>query len=75
MTFRNVGREMWAEAKKVFNNPKLRLKDLRHWSTSEAAIRGNMEAGEVVALVYDEFWVCILKTHDKRLASQPTEET
>lgn len=60
-------RRVWQEAKKVFNNPKLRLKDLQEWSTSEEAIRYRLEDGEVMAAMPQTgAWVAIPKEHDKR---------
>ena len=73
MTFRDLERQVWQEAKEVFNNPKLRLKDILEWSTSKAAVMRNMKTGEVFAGVPCGCWVCVLTKHDKRQATKPTE--
>ncbi len=68
MTFRDLEKSVWAEAKKVFNNPKLRLKDILEWSTSEEAIKGNTGVDEVVAVMPElGVYVCVAKSNDKRL--------
>lgn len=57
---------LWG-AQTVFNNPKLKLKDIREWSTSEQTVKGNCGKDEVVARVPNPgVWVCIFKVNDKR---------
>ena len=64
MSIQDVEKAVWKEAKVVFNNPKLRLKDILEWST------GNVKAEtaqEVVAKLPDMgVSVCVLKVNDKR---------
>ena len=74
MTFAEMQRRVWTRAKEVFNNPKLRLKDLLEWSTSEDAVKRNMESGDVMAEVSCGIWVCVLKKHDKRKAAKPKKD-
>ncbi len=66
MTFRDVERQVWKEAKVVFCNSKLRLKHILEWSTSESAVKKNLQDLEVMASVPVGCWVAILKEHDKR---------
>lgn len=67
MSMQKLEREIWNEAKGVFNNPKLRLKDLLEWSTSEEAVRQHMEDNEVMAKIPSlGVWVCVSKVNDKR---------
>lgn len=66
MNMRNLERAVWQEAKRVFCNPNLRLKDLLEWSTSKSAVMSRMERGDVIAGVPCGAWVCILAKHDKR---------
>ncbi len=66
---RNVEKIIWQEAKKIFQNKKLRLKDILEWSTSEKQIRENLLDGEVMAQVL-EFWAAVEKIHDKRTAKE-----
>ncbi len=64
MTMRDLERATWQEAKVVFNNPKLRLKDLLEWSTGDVKPESD---DEVVAILPElQLSVCIDKKHDKR---------
>ncbi len=64
MTMRDLERATWQEAKVVFNNPKLRLKDLLEWSTGDVKPESD---DEVVAILPElRLSVCIDKKHDKR---------
>lgn len=67
MGMRKLESELVAEARVLFNNPKLRVKDMLEWSTGpvEAA------AGEVSAQLqppskYAGIMIAISATHDKR---------
>ncbi len=72
MTFQDLERAAWAAAKKAFANPKLRLKDLLEWSTSEEVVQGNLREGEVMVAIPDlGVWVAVAKTHDKRKPETP----
>jgi hypothetical protein len=63
MSMATLERAILAGAKLVFNNPKLRTKDIREWSSGDIAPID----GEVMAHVPDPgVYVCILKEHDKR---------
>lgn len=59
---RDLERAILADAKQVFNNKKLRLKDLMEWSTGKIESRDD----EVVAVMPDGINVAIKKEHDKR---------
>ncbi len=64
MSFKEVEKAVWKEAKVVFNNPKLRLKDILEWSTGNPKPETDKE---VVAKLPDiGVSVCVLKVHDKR---------
>lgn len=66
MSMRDVEKFVWREAKRVFNNPKLRLKDIQEWTTGKPKII----EGEVVAEVNTldmHFSVAIKAEHDKRV--------
>lgn len=65
-----IEREIWQAAKKVFNNPTLRWKDILEWSNSEERMKKNLEPGEVTAKVFEVFWATILEKHDKRKATR-----
>lgn len=71
MSLQSLERALWQKAKQVFRNPKLRLKDILEWSSSQVAVEGNLRDGEVMAKVSDGFWVAIAKKHDKRSATTP----
>lgn len=62
MGMRDLERAILADAKQVFNNKKLRLKDLMEWSTGKIESRDD----EVVAVMPDGINVAIKKEHDKR---------
>lgn len=62
MGMRDLERAILADAKLVFNNKKLRLKDLMEWSTGKIESRDD----EVVAVMPDGINVAIKKEHDKR---------
>lgn len=63
MSMATLERAVLAGAKIVFNNPKLRMKDILEWSTGKV----KAEEGEVVARVDDPgVYVAISKEHDKR---------
>lgn len=63
MSIHTLERAIWRAAQVTFNNPKLRLKDLREWSTG----RIYPEDDEVVEFVEDPgVYVSVLKEHDKR---------
>ncbi|HUW35248.1 MAG TPA: hypothetical protein VM223_26865 [Planctomycetota bacterium] len=66
MSMQTLEREILAEAKVVFNNPKLRLKDILQWSSSEKVVKDNLQAGEVMASLPIGVWICVAKAHDKR---------
>lgn len=64
MSMATLEREIVAEARVIFNNPKLRNKDLREWSTGEIAPDGD---DEVVAYCPTlGVFVCIFKRDDRR---------
>lgn len=68
MSLQTLEKKIWNEAKVVFNNPKLRLKDLLEWSTSEEAVKRNLQDGDVIAQMPEtQVWVAISKTLDKRV--------
>ncbi len=63
MSMATLERAVLAGAKVAFNNPRLRMKDLREWSTGEV----KPHDGEVVAHVEDPgVNVAVLIAHDKR---------
>jgi hypothetical protein len=63
MSLRSLESAITAEARRHFNNPKLRVKDLMEWSTAEIKPR----EGEVVGkLPLNRVWVAIKVEHDKR---------
>ena len=67
MSMPSVEREILREAKQVFNNPKLRMKDIMEWSTSEEAVKKNLQDGEVIAELPEiGVWACISEGNDKR---------
>ncbi len=67
MSMLELERRIWKEAKETFNNPKLRLKDILEWSTSEDGAKENLRDGEVmIGIPSLGVWVVILKKHDKR---------
>ena len=67
MSMQSLEREILKEAKAVFNNSKLRLKDIMEWSNSEEAVKKNLRDVEVMAeLPTLGVWVCVKKEHDKR---------
>ena len=66
MSFRDVERMIWKEAEKVFCNPKLKLKDIREWSSDEDAVKRNLESDEVMAKISSGVWVAVLKVNDNR---------
>lgn len=66
MSMRSLEQEILSKAKTLFKNPRLRLKDLLEWSTSEETVRGNCQDDEVVAEVSTGVWACVAKSNDKR---------
>lgn len=66
MSIRDIERKIWNEAKKVFDNPRLRMKDMIEWVSSEDAAKKHLEDGEVTARVPCGFWVTVEKSNDKR---------
>ncbi len=67
MGLSKLDREILAEAKTVFKNPKLRNKDIREWTTDEQAAKEHQEDGEVVAkLPVLGIFVCVFEVNDKR---------
>jgi len=67
MSMRSLEREILSEAKTLFKNPKLRLKDLMEWSDSEEVVRGNCQDDEIVAELPIGVWACIAKSNDRRM--------
>lgn len=62
---------IWASAKEVLANPKLKLKDVLEWSSGKITLEN---LGEVVVLVgteYGQFNVVVKKEHDKRVRTAP----
>ena len=69
MSIRDIEKKIWDEAKVTFNNPKLRLKDMLEWSTSESSVESGLESEDVMAALGGEMkgiWVAIDSLHDKR---------
>jgi hypothetical protein len=66
MGIRQLENTITLEARTIFNNPKLRVKDLIEWSTGEV----NPQQGEVVAkMPRSGIYVVINTKHDKRIKS------
>ncbi len=70
MSLRDIEKKILNEAKVTFNNPKLQLKDIIEWSTSEVAVEDGLERDEVMALLGGQVvggtWVAIDSCCDKR---------
>lgn len=67
MSMATLERAILAGAKVVFKNPKLKMKDILEWSTSEAQVKKNLGDGEAYAHVPDPgAYVAISKALDKR---------
>jgi hypothetical protein len=63
MSIRSLESAITSEARRHFNNPRLRVKDLMEWSTSEV----KAEPGEVAErLPLNGVWVAIKHECDKR---------
>lgn len=63
MSMQSLERAVLAGAKELFNNPKLRMKDLMEWSTGDV----KAQPGEVAAYVKNPgVNVVIAAEHDKR---------
>ncbi len=66
MSLATLEREILAQAKIKLKNPKLKMKDILEWATSEP----KPQDGEVlVSLPNPGVHICILKSHDKRTVS------
>ena len=66
MSIATLERAILAGARIVFKNPKLRLKDIREWSS----VKIKPQEGEVVARVPDPgVYVAIKLNHDRRCVS------
>jgi hypothetical protein len=64
MSMATLERAILANAKVVFKNPKLRMKDILEWSSGEIKPENDTE---VTARIPDPgVWATILKTNDKR---------
>jgi hypothetical protein len=59
MGMREVENKIIEEAKGLLANPKLKLKDLLEWSTGEAAVKKNLQAGEAA-------WIAVKTELNKR---------
>jgi len=66
MTMRTLETLILNEARELFRNRKLRMKDIREWSTAEIT----PEPDEVVAKTQTAY-VAILREHDKRPQVKP----
>lgn len=63
MSIRALESAITAEARRHFNNPKLRVKDIQEWSSGPI----EPQAGEVVArMPLNGVWVAIKAEHNKR---------
>lgn len=63
MSMRSLESAIASEARRMFNNPKLRVKDLMEWSSEQITPR----AGEVVErMPLNGVYVAIQVEHDKR---------
>lgn len=86
MALSPLERQVWTEARKLFNNPNLRLKDLLEWSTSEVLVKKNLRETEVMGglLIPPSMsaelcaglaiYVAIDRVHDKRNQNQGTDD-
>lgn len=64
MSMTILEKAIWLEAKTVLNNPKLKLKDIQEWSTSEILFH----EGEVVVQVPDlKVYIAVKVECDKRV--------
>ena len=68
MSMQTLERAILAEAKQVFKNPKLRMKDIAEWSTSKSAVEATIVDGEVMAeLPAIGVWACVRIPNDRRV--------
>jgi hypothetical protein len=73
MSIATLEQAIVAAAQIELNNPKLRIKDIIEWSTSEKAVRKNAQEYEVVVHIPDPgVWIAVLKSADKREAARWT---
>lgn len=73
MSMQSLKRQILAEAKQAFNNPKLKTKDIIQWSSSKKAVTEDLLEGEVMCQLPVGVWVCIAKSKDKREAAERTD--
>lgn len=66
MGLQTFERLILAETKAILKNPKLRLKDILEWSSSEKFVRGNLEKGDVMIQLPRGVWVAVAKASDHR---------
>lgn len=66
MSFHDLERWVLLNARVALNNPKLRLKDLMEWSTSENKVKRDLCEGEVMLhLPNPGVWIAVKKEHSK----------
>lgn len=63
MSMRDLERSVWNECKKVANRPKLKLKELLEWSTSEEQVKKNAKREDEIVVYCPEHqvWCAIPK--------------
>ena len=65
--YEGTRKKIWMQSKMVFNNPKLRLKDILEWSASKESVKSHLESADVmIGLAGLGVWVAINRSHDKR---------
>jgi hypothetical protein len=63
MSMKSLEAAILAEARTVFCNPKLRMKDIQEWTTGDVVL----QQGESLAYLADlQVTVCVLDKSDKR---------
>ena len=67
MSMASLEREIVGEAKRLLNNPKLKMADLLEWSSSRATVQGNLEPNDVMIEVPAfKVWAAFPKAADRR---------
>ena len=67
MSLASLEREIVGDAKRLLNNPKLKLADVLEWSSSKSTVERNLEPNDMMIEIPSlKLWAAFPKTTDRR---------
>jgi hypothetical protein len=71
VSFQSLERQIVQAARTVLENPKLKLSEVREWSTDAQTVRENLNHDELLLHLPDPgVWIAVPSTADRRAAKE-----